>query len=90
MPGQPLVSSLGYYTENISAFLEFHLKSLSQKVKSYIKDNKDFLKKIASPPFPNDIILCIIDVVGLYPNILNDEGLIALGKSLESKEDNTI
>ena len=37
-----------------------------------------------------NIILCTIDVVGLYPNIPHDEGLIALRKSLESKQDKTI
>ena len=91
VPGRPVISNSGYYTENISAFLEFHLKPLAQKVKSYIKDTNDFLRKMASlPPLPDDIILCTIDVVGLYPNIPHDEGLIALRKSLESREDKTI
>ena len=49
-PGRPAISNSGYYTENISAFLEFHLNSLAQKVKSYIKDTIDFLRKIASLP----------------------------------------
>ena len=48
VPGRPVISNSGYYTENISAFLEFHLKPLAQKVKSYIKDTNDFLRKIAS------------------------------------------
>ena len=87
MPGRPVISNSGYYTENISAFLEFHLKTLAQKVKSYIKDTNDFLRKIASlPPLPNDIILCTIDVMSLYANIPHDEGLVALRKSLESRE----
>ena len=91
VPGQPIISNSGYYKKNISAFLEFHLKTLAQKVKSYIKDTNDFLRKMASlPPLPDDIILCTIDVVGLYPNIPHDEGLIALRKSLESREDKTI
>ena len=81
MPGRPLISNSGYYTENISSFLEFYLKPFAQKVKSYIKDTKD--------PLPDDIIPCTIDVVGLYPNIPHDEGLIALRKSLESREDKT-
>ena len=91
VPGRPVISDSGYYTENISAFLEFHLKPLAQKVKSYIKDTNDFLRKMDSlPPLPDDIILCTIDAVGLYPNIPHDEGLIALRKSLESREDKTI
>ena len=91
VPGQPVISNSGYYTENISAFLEFHLKPLAQKVKSYIKDTNDFLREIAGLLLlPDDIILCTIDVVGLYPNMLHYEGLIGLRKSLESREDKTI
>ena len=50
VPGRPIISNSGYYTENISAFLEFHLKPLAQKVKSYIKYTNDFLRKMASLP----------------------------------------
>ena len=50
VPGRSVISNSGYYTENISAFLEFHLKPLAQKVKSYIKYTNDFLRKMASLP----------------------------------------
>ena len=83
MAGRPVIPNARYYTENISAFLEFHRKPLAQKVKSYIKDTdtNDFLRKTASlPALPDDIFLCTIDVVGLYPNIPHDEGLKALRK----------
>ena len=91
VPGRPVISNSGYYTENISSFIDFHLKPLAQKVKSYIKDTNDFLRKIADlPPFPEDLILCTIDVVGLYPNIPHDEGLIAIRKALDSREDKSI
>ena len=74
----------GYCTEKISPFLEFHLKTLAQKAKSYIKDTNNFLWKIASFPILPD------DIVALYPNISHDEDLIALRKSLESMEGQTI
>ena len=80
-----------FYTENISAFVEHHLKPLAQKVKSYVKDTNDFLRKIANlPPLPEDLIFCTIDVVGLYPNIPHDEGLKAVRNALNSREDKTI
>ena len=70
VPGRPAISNSSYYTENISSFLDFHLKPLAPKVKSYIQDTNDFFKKIANPPpFPDDLILCTIDVMGRYPNI---------------------
>ena len=38
VPGRPVISKCGYYTENISAFLHFHLQPFAQAVKSYNKD----------------------------------------------------
>ena len=71
VPGRPVISNCGYFTENIYSFLDFHLQPLAREVKSYIKDTNDFLKKLRSlPNLPYDIILCTVDVVGLYPNIL--------------------
>ena len=46
VPGRHVISNSGFCTENISAFLEYHLKLLSQKVESFIKDTNDFLKKL--------------------------------------------
>ena len=91
VPGRPVISNSGYYTENISAFLEYHLKPISQKVKSYIKDTNDFLRKLdALPSLPEDTILCTIDVVGLYPNIPHEDGLVAMRKALDEREDKTV
>ena len=36
---------------------------------------------------PRDIILCSVDLVGLYPNIPHDKGLSALQKRLELRRD---
>ena len=48
-------------------------------------------KKIANiPPLPDDLILCAIDVVGLYANIPREEGLIAIRKALDTRKDKTI
>ena len=88
VPGRPVISNSGYFTENISAFLDFHLQPLAKMVKSYIKDTNDFLKKLRDlPDLPQDSILCTIDVVGLYPNIPHEVGLEALRKSLDSRVD---
>ena len=59
VPGRLVISNSGYYTENISAFLEFHLKPLAQKVKPYVKDTIDFLRKIASLPFCQMILFYV-------------------------------
>ena len=58
---------------------------MAQAVKSYIKDTNDFLNKLRSlPKLPDNIILCTVDVVGLYPNVLLEEGLPALRKRLDN------
>ena len=91
VPGRPVISNSRYYTENISAFLEYHLKPISQKVKSYIKDTNDFLRKLDPlPPLPEDTILCTIDVVGLYLNIPHEDGLVAMRKALDEREDKIV
>ena len=88
VPGRPVISNCSYYTENISSFLDFHLQPLAREVKSYIKDTNDFLKKLCSlPNLPDDIILCTVDVVGLYPNIPHEEGLSALRKRLDLRQE---
>ena len=91
VPGRPVISNCGYHTENISSYLDFHLQPLSKKVDSYIKDTNDFLKKIRDlPDMPEDVILCTIDVTGLYPNIPHEDGLEAIREALDTREDQTI
>ena len=66
------MSNCGYYMENMSAILDFHLQPLAQAVKLLIKNTNDFLSKLRSlPKLPANIILCLIDVVGLYRNMFH-------------------
>ena len=44
--GRSVISNCGLYTENISSFLDYHLQTLAQKLKSYIKDTNHFLSKL--------------------------------------------
>ena len=91
VPGCPVISNCGYHTENISSFLNFHLQPLAREVKSYIKDTNDFFKKLRSlPNLLDDIILSTVDAVGLYPNIPHDEGLSALRKLLDLRQEKDV
>ena len=91
VPGRPVISNSGFYTENISEFLDYHLQPLAKSVRSYIKDTNPFLQKIASlNRLPEDTTLCTIDVVGLYPSIPHDEGLKALRDVLNFRNDQTV
>ena len=48
VPGRPVISNCGFYTENISSFLDHHLQPIAQKVNSFLKDTNHFLRKIKS------------------------------------------
>ena len=88
VPYRPVISSSGYYTENISSFLDHHLQPLTQAVKSCIKYTNEFLKKLRSLPKLSDgIISCTMDVAGLYPNIPYEEGLSVLRKRLKTRKE---
>ena len=87
IPSRPVVSNCGYYTENISSFLDYHLQPITRAVKTYIKDTNDFLKKVRDlGNLLENAILCTVDVVGLYPNIPHGEGLAALRKFLDERD----
>ena len=79
-PSRPVISNSGVYAENISAFVDFHHKSIATKVKSYIKDTNDFLRKHQDlPKLPDDVILCTIN-----------DGLLFLKKALDKLPNKTI
>ena len=91
VPGRPVISNCGFYTENISSFLDYHLQPLAQKVKSYIKDTNHFLNKIKKlGSLPDGAILCTMDVVGLYPNTPHGEGLDSLRRYLKTRDNKQI
>ena len=91
VPGRLVISNCGYYTENISSFLEYHLKPLARKVESYIKDTNHFLKKLKElGSLPKNAILCTIDAVGLYPNIPHKEGLASIRKHFDNRENKEV
>ena len=91
MPGRPVISNCGYYTENTSSFLDYHLQPLVQKVKLYIKDTNHFLNRLSSlGKLSQGAILCTVDFVGLYPNIPHSEGLTSLRRVLELRDNKQI
>ena len=91
VPGGPVISTCGYFTENILSFLDYHLQPLAKKVESYIKDTNHFLKKPKElGRLPKNAILCTIDVVGLYPNIPHEEGLASIRKHLDKRENKEV
>ena len=87
VPVRPVIFCCGYYTENISSFLDYYLQPLVKKVELYIKDTNHFLKKLRElGTLPKNSVLCTTEVAGLYTNISQEEGLDSVTKHLGNKE----
>ena len=67
------------------------MKSLAQKVTSYIKDTNHFLSKLKClGKLLQGSILCAFDTAVLYPSIPHSEGLTCLRKFLELRDNKQI
>ena len=66
VPGHPVTSNNGTRTENISSYLDYHLKSLIPNVPHILEDTRDFVNRIQDlSDLPESSILVSFDVVGL-------------------------
>ena len=87
IPGRPIVSSCGAPTENISLFVDYHLRPLVKKIPSYIKDTNDFLVKLNDTQnLPSECLLVTLDVSSLYTNIPQEEGMEACREALDTRD----
>ena len=80
--GRPIVSGNGCPTEQISAFVDEHIKRYVPLLPSYVRDTTDFIKKIESIVLPEQCLLATMDVTSLYTNIPNHEGKTAIHRTL--------
>ena len=74
---RPIVAGPNCPTRRLSNLVDKLLKPFLMHIKSYIKDNLDFLAK-CSRENKCDTILTTFDVVGLYSNIPHEYGLEAI------------
>ena len=86
-----MVSNFRTPTEKDSKFLDYHNKPIERREKSYIKDASRFISKIKDlQNIPEAAILVTADVLSLYPSILHEAGLNALGEALGNKKNKHI
>ena len=92
-PGRPIVSGCNSITEKISEFVDHHSKQLVPLMPSYLQDTPDLLRQIEvlnkTPLTPNAFPVSI-DVAGLYSNIPTEEGIAAMERALEKRQDKTV
>ena len=85
VPGRPVIFNNGTSTENISSYLDYHLKSLIPNVPHILEDTRDFVNRIQDlSDLPERSILVSFDVVGSYPDIPHK------AEYLETREDKTV
>ena len=77
LKGRPIIADQNSPTQRLSSLLEKILTPLIPKLKSYIKDDLGFLKKLPRNLDPSFTFLTC-DIVSLYTNILYKIGLRAL------------
>lgn len=88
-PSRPIISGIGNATEKISHFVDEHIKPFVPQIPSYIKDTTDFINKIESiNDLPDRFYLVTLDVTSLYTNIPNQEGILAVAKTLVKYQPN--
>ena len=88
-PGRPIISGNNSPTERISQFVDHFIKDIAKTGKSYIKDTEHFLHIINNMnDLPPGTILATLDIVSLYTNIPNEEGIKATMKALNTHRPN--
>ena len=74
---RPIVAGTNSPTHRLSKFLDIILRPLTDKVKSYVRDDMDFLKHLPEKVnFDSEFIT--LDVTSLYTNITHERGIEAL------------
>ncbi len=83
--GRHIISGNGCPTEQISAFVDEHIKEYVTLFPSYVKDSPDFIRKFENFSSRNEIILVTMDLTGLYSYIANQERITAVYRTLQGK-----
>ena len=91
-PGRPICNTINTPMMNLSKWVDLQLQPFVKKLKSYLKDDNDFLRKIndinQKYQLPKNALLVTWDVKSLYTSIPHKDGLEALKKTLEEENVN--
>ena len=86
-PPRPIICGSGSITENIGAYVEYHIKDIANKHTSYLQDTPDFLRTInqinKGNKLPKNAILATIDAIGAYTNIPQEDGIQCIKEATE-------
>ena len=80
-PERPICSGCGSAFENVSQFIDHHIKEISTRHPKYLQETPDFLRYLEKA------LLATFDIVGLFTNIPHDDGIEAVREALEEQTD---
>ena len=86
LKSRPIIAGPSSPTQRLSEFLDTSLKPLAKTLKTYVKDDWDFLRKIPRE-FSEYSSLYSYDVTSLYTSIPHELGLQALDFWIEKRKD---
>jgi hypothetical protein len=93
-PERPIVSGCGSIFENASKLIEHHIKHIATTHETFLQDTPDFLRNIEQinqeGKIPPNGLLVTFDVVGLFTNVPEKEGIEALEEALEERVDKEV
>ena len=86
-PGRPIIADCGSESYASAEYIDHFLAPLANQHKSYLKDNNDFISKIAEIKAKEGAFIATIDVDSLYTNIDNTNGLEAVKQIFNKNPD---
>ena len=93
-PERAIIRGSGSITENISIFVDHHIKDIATKHPSYLQDTPHLLRIIHKinhgPKLPHNAVLVTTDLIGAYLNIPQEDGSACLEEALNEREDQSI
>ena len=91
---RPICSGSGSAFENVSRFVEHHIKDHATKHPTYIEDTPDFLRYLEEinqeGNLPDNATLVTVDVIGLFTNIPNEDGIKATEETLNKRKEKEV
>ena len=92
VPGSPVIFNIVTATENISAFLDFYLKSVVQIIPHILEDTRDFLSRISYvQEIPENAIVVSFQLgytqIEDYTQIPHEEGIDIIKAFLNERSD---
>ena len=82
--GRPVVNSLNCHTSSIYKYVDYHLKPIVKDIPSYVRDTKDFLRKLNDiRHIPKESLLVTLDIKSLCANIPNNKGIKAVREAYD-------